>query len=56
MNDIFDKNGRLLIDLYPGTSTLFLDSIIGNGLGAVNPMKEWGILELAREVGYLSDQ
>lgn len=44
----------LPVDLYHGTSTLFLDSIIASGLGAVNPIKEWNVLELSKEVYDLS--
>ena len=47
---------KLTIDLYHGTSTLFLDSIIQNGLGAINPVNEWKLLELSKEVYALSEQ
>jgi len=43
-----------MIDLYHGTSTLFLDSILQHGLGGVNPVTEWQLLELSREVYALS--
>ncbi len=49
-----DKN--LNFDLYHGTSTLFLDSIVQHGLGAINPVKEWNILDLCREVYELSEE
>ena len=49
-------DGKLTIDLYHGTSTLFLDSIIQKGLGAVNPVNEWKLLELSKEVYALSEQ
>lgn len=50
------KNNILTIDLYHGTSTLFLDSIIQKGLAAVNPVNEWNLLELSKEVYALSEQ
>lgn len=50
------KENKLTIDLYHGTSTLFLDSIIQNGLGAVNPVTEWKLQELSKEVYALSEQ
>lgn len=49
-------DNRLTIDLYHGTSTLFLDSIVQNGLGAVNPVKEWNLIELSKEVYKLSEE
>lgn len=33
--------------LFHGTSTLFLDSIIDHGLGGLNPIAEWGVLDFA---------
>lgn len=50
------KDNKLSIDLYHGTSTLFLDSIIENGLGGINPVKEWNLLELSKEVYALSEE
>lgn len=50
------SENRLNVDLYHGTSTLFLDSITQNGLGAINPVKEWNILELCQEVYELSEE
>lgn len=50
------KPNFLPVDLYHGTSTLFLDSIIQNGLGGVNPVIEWNILELSEEVYRLSEK
>lgn len=38
------------VTLYHGTSSIFLPSILKNGLGGINAVKEWGILELAREI------
>lgn len=38
------------VTLYHGTSSIFLPSILENGLGGINAVKEWGILELAREI------
>ena len=49
------QNGRLSIPLYHGTSTLFVDSIANHGLGGMNPVKEWSLLELAKEVLLLSE-
>jgi hypothetical protein len=46
----------LPINLYHGTSTIFLDSIIENGLGGINPIKEWKLLELSKEIYSLSEQ
>jgi hypothetical protein len=45
-----NDNNYLPIPLYHGTSTLFLDSIIKNGLGGVNPVKELNLIELSKEV------
>lgn len=39
------KDGVLKIPLFHGTSTLFLDNILTNGLGAVNPIKKYKIME-----------
>ena len=44
------ENGVLAIPLYHGTSSLFLDSICKHGLGAKNPIEDWKILELARDI------
>ena len=49
-------NDRLLIPLYHGTSTLFLDSVVKHGLGGINPMKDWNVLELAKEILILSEK
>lgn len=38
------------VKLYHGTSTIFLPGILENGLGATNVVKEWGILDLARDI------
>lgn len=38
------------IKLYHGTSSIFLKSIKENGLGGVNVIKEWGIIDLAKEI------
>ncbi|WP_229971392.1 hypothetical protein [Pontibacter harenae] len=51
---VSNKNNQLKIDLYHGTSTLFIESIIKNGLGGVNPVEDWKLLELGREVFDLS--
>lgn len=47
---------KLRVDLYHGTSTLFLDSIIKNGLGGVNPVNEWNLVSLCIEVCELSEK
>jgi hypothetical protein len=39
------EDGRLLVQLYHGTSTLFLDDILTNGLGGKSPIKEYKIME-----------
>ena len=36
---------KLTFPLFHGTSTLFLDSIRKNGLGAINPVEQYGALE-----------
>jgi len=50
---IYNKS-KLVISLYHGTSTIFLDSIVENGLGGINPIKEWKVYELSRDVYTLS--
>lgn len=45
-----------MVDLYHGTSTLFLDSILKNGLAGTNPVNDWKLLELSREVYVLSQE
>jgi len=54
--NIINAEDKLTVDLFHGTSTLFLDSIVQNGLGALNPITEWKLLELSKEVYNLSDQ
>ncbi len=49
------ENGLLSIPLYHGTSSLFLDSIIDHGLAGRNPIADWKILEIAKEVLNLSE-
>jgi len=49
-----NKENNLTIDLYHGTSTLFLDSILASGLGGINPVNKWKLLELSKEVYDLS--
>lgn len=49
------NNGTVTFPMYHGTSSLFLDGICQNGLGGRNPIKDWKILELAREVLSLSE-
>lgn len=53
---IINAENQLTVDLFHGTSTLFLDSIIQNGLGGLNPVAEWKLLELCKEVYELSEQ
>jgi hypothetical protein len=36
--------------LYHGTSSLFLDSILTNGLAGINPVIDWKVIDLAAEV------
>jgi hypothetical protein len=52
--ELMDRNGRLNIDMYHGTSTLFLDSIVENGLAGIDPVRNWNLLELSKEVYDLS--
>lgn len=48
-------NGRILnIDLFHGTSSLFLDSIIKYGLGSVNPLEDLDVYNFSNEVYTLS--
>ncbi len=56
MMKVINSKGELVIDLYHGTSSIFLDSIISNGLGGIDPIAEWDILELSKEVYTLSEQ
>ena len=51
---MINEENNLTVDLYHGTSTLFLDSIVSNGLGGINPVKDWNLLELSKEVYGLS--
>lgn len=53
---MIDATNQLAVDLYHGTSTLFLDSILKNGLGGVNPVTDLKLLELSKEVYELSTQ
>ena len=48
------QNGRLLIPLYHGTSTVFVHGISQHGLGGRNPVKDWNLLCLSGEVLALS--
>jgi len=50
-----DSMNYLPIPLYHGTSTIFLDSIIKYGLGGFNPVKEFNLIELSKEVFNLSE-
>lgn len=52
-----DKRRKTLeLSLYHGTSTIFLDGIIKYGLGGMNPISEWKVLELAKEINPLVQQ
>jgi len=46
---ILDKDGNFKFPLYHGSSTLFLDSILKNGLGSSNPFEKLPIIELMKE-------
>lgn len=50
VKNLVEHNGLLNEPLYHGTSTLFLDSIIQNGIAAKDPVREWKILRLAEEI------
>lgn len=39
------KDGQLMIPLFHGTSMLFVDEIFEKGLGAIDPLQEYGIKE-----------
>src|SRR5690349_20133729 len=41
---------KMPIPLYHGTSSLFLGSILRAGLGGVNPISQWKVLEFAQEI------
>tara|TARA_B110000211_G_scaffold235021_1_gene308554 strand:+ start:24726 stop:25364 length:639 start_codon:yes stop_codon:yes gene_type:complete len=45
-----NKNLIFPVTLYHGTSSLFLDSIVKNGLGGVNPIDEWKVHEFATRI------
>jgi hypothetical protein len=53
---IINAENQLTVGLFHGTSTLFLDSIIQHGLGGLNPVVEWKLLELSKEIYELSEQ
>jgi hypothetical protein len=50
------KDGRLMIPLYHGTSTLFLDDILTNGLGAASPIEKYGIIETLEKLVNISNK
>ncbi|MDQ3192171.1 MAG: hypothetical protein M3Q58_11320 [Bacteroidota bacterium] len=54
LETLFDENNILKIDLFHGTSTLFLKGIIEKGLGGINPVVDWNLIELSKEVFELS--
>ena len=35
-----NEKNELTVDLFHGTSTIFLNSIIRNGLGGINPVED----------------
>jgi hypothetical protein len=47
---------KLDFSLYHATSTLFIDSIKQNGLGAHNPVKELKLLELLKKIQVLMEE
>lgn len=56
IEQIINAENQLTVDLFHGTSTLFLDSIIHFGLGGLNPVAEWKLFDLSKEVYQLSEQ
>jgi hypothetical protein len=52
---VVNSDDKLNFDLYHLTSTLFLDSIVQNGLGAINPVREWNILDLFYAMAFKTD-
>lgn len=54
--EIIDQTGKLKISLFHATSTLFLNSILENGLAGRNVILEWKILDMAKRVYELSEQ
>ena len=50
------KNNTLQFPLYHGTSTLFLDEILRSGLGGINPIEDWGVLDCIRDLRDLAEQ
>lgn len=48
------REGRLTVSLFHGTSTLFYDSILSNGLGGRNIVEDMGIRDAARKLLELS--
>jgi hypothetical protein len=50
---IINENGKLICPLFHGTSTLFLDSIINNGLAGDSPLQGWKVFEFAKELEIL---
>lgn len=49
------EDGKLTVPLFHGTSTVFINSILQHGLGAKNPIHEYGIHELAKKVLLLAE-
>ena len=47
---------HLAFPLYHGTSTLFLDGIVSFGLGGINPIQEYLVLEAATKVRELAEK
>ncbi len=49
-NSMNEKDEILEHPLYHGTSSIFLDGIIQHGLGGLNPIAEWKIPDVAKEI------
>ena len=47
---IVNNKGELILNLYHGTSGLFLQSILEHGLGGRNPIDEMNVIDLAGEL------
>lgn len=54
--EMTNSKDKLIFDLYHGTSSLFLEDIIDEGLGGKNPVKDWDLVKLSKEVYDLSEK
>lgn len=54
--ETMNKRKTCEFTLYHGTSTVFLNGIIKYGLGGMNPISDWKVLDLARELNPLVQQ